>query len=153
MSMESRLPILVDHDGCPKQATEFMLRQSAKQSYPMILVANRMPWGAMPAHVSIQIVSGGMNAADDWIADVAVAQQIVVTSDIPLADRVIKKGALVLTYTGALLDQNNIGERLAIRNLSTELRSAGSFSKGGGGGFDLGKFAQGWQSLVAKRIG
>jgi uncharacterized protein YaiI (UPF0178 family) len=62
------------------------------------------------------------DAADDLIADAAMPGRLVITADLPLADRALKAGAQVLTHHGAALTPANIGARLATRDLMADLR-------------------------------
>jgi hypothetical protein len=72
----------------------------------------------------------GMDAADDWIAERAGPSDIVITSDIPLASRCVKAGAAVLAPNGKPFSEESIGMTLAVRNLMTDLRSAGEITGG-----------------------
>jgi hypothetical protein len=76
------------------------------------------------------IVSEGPDVADDWIVERAGASDIVVTADIPLAGRCVKKGATVIGPTGKPFDDDSIGMALATRDLLTGLRSAGATMRG-----------------------
>ncbi len=76
------------------------------------------------------IVSAGPDIADDWIVERAGTSDIVVTADIPLAGRCVKKGATVIGPTGKPFDDNSIGMALATRDLLTDLRSAGASTRG-----------------------
>ncbi len=76
------------------------------------------------------IVKEGPDVADDWIVERAGATDIVVTADIPLAGRCVKKGATVIGPTGKPFDDNSIGMALATRDLLTDLRSAGVTTRG-----------------------
>jgi hypothetical protein len=76
------------------------------------------------------IVSEGPDAADDWIVERATEYDIVVTADIPLAGRSLRKGATVIGPTGKPFDDNSIGMALATRDLLTGLRSAGATTRG-----------------------
>ena len=73
----------------------------------------------------------GLDVADDWIVEHAGVGDIVVTADIPLADRCVKRGARVLAPTGRPFTPNSIGNDLATRNLMTELRDTGQIRGGG----------------------
>jgi hypothetical protein len=87
----------------------------------------------VPESATIERVTVGdrLDEADDWIAERARPGDIVVTSDIPLADRAIKAGAKVVTPDGRVLDPRTIGDVLATRNLMTDLREAGTIRGGG----------------------
>jgi hypothetical protein len=76
------------------------------------------------------VVSGRFDAADDWIVEQATPWDVAVTSDIPLADRCLKKGARVLDPKGRLFTQDSIGDAMASRELSAFLRDMGE--QGGG---------------------
>jgi len=80
--------------------------------------------------IDLKIVENGFDAADDWIVDHVLSDDIVVTSDIPLADRCLKKGASVLRPTGKKFTNDNIGQTLATRDLLADLRGAGEITGG-----------------------
>jgi uncharacterized protein YaiI (UPF0178 family) len=75
-------------------------------------------------------VTQGPDVADDWIVERAGEYDIVITADIPLAGRSVKKGATVLSPTGKPFDDDSIGMALATRDLMTDLRSAGAVTRG-----------------------
>ena len=76
------------------------------------------------------IVREGPDAADDWIVERAGASDIVITADIPLAGRCVRKGATVISPTGKPFTDDSIGMALATRDLLTDLRSAGTTTRG-----------------------
>ena len=78
----------------------------------------------------LHVAGEGFDAADDWIVDQVVHKDIVITSDIPLAARCLKRGACVLGPTGRHFTVSNIGDALATRNLLAEMRGAGIESGG-----------------------
>jgi uncharacterized protein YaiI (UPF0178 family) len=84
----------------------------------------REPW------IERVVVSSGMDAADDWIAERAGPGDIVVTADVPLAARGVKAGAAVIAPNGKPFDEDSIGMTLATRNLLHELRGAGEITGG-----------------------
>ena len=77
-----------------------------------------------------QVVEDGFDAADDWIVEQVEADDIVITADIPLAGRCLKKGAAVLGSTGKPFTEDMIGDALATRELLSELREAGTATGG-----------------------
>ena len=122
--------LYIDADACPVKAEAE--RVATRLRVPMILVCNG---GLRPSRnplVSLRIVDEGPDEADRWIAEACGAGDVVVTADIPLADRCLKAGAAVLTHGGAVLTTANIGERLATRDLMSDLRAADPFRTGGG---------------------
>jgi uncharacterized protein YaiI (UPF0178 family) len=80
--------------------------------------------------IALEVVEGGMDAADNWIVEHVQPYDIVVTADIPLASRCLKKGARVIGPNGKPFTENNIGDALATRNLLSELRDAGQITGG-----------------------
>lgn len=101
------------------------VKVAGRHGVPVTFVANA--WMALPrgARVHMRVVSGAFDAADDWIAEEVRAGDIVVTADIPLADRCLKKGACVLGPTGKPFTDDNIGNALATRELMADLRAYG----------------------------
>lgn len=122
--------ILIDADACPvKEEAE---RVATRYGLRMILVSNG---GIRPSRnplVESVFVSAGPDEADKWIADAAEAGDVVVTGDIPLAAKVVAKGATVVKHNGEQLTAVNIGMALATRDLMQDLRSADPFRQGGG---------------------
>jgi uncharacterized protein YaiI (UPF0178 family) len=122
------LHIYIDADGCPVK--EEVFKVAARYSLPVRLVANaplRLP---NDPRLEMVVVKGDFNAADDWIAEHADSDDIVITSDLPLADRCLSKGARVLTSTGRQLTQASIGNALAMRELLADLRQMGNITGG-----------------------
>jgi len=89
-------------------------------------------WMRIPeaGNVTLKVVEQGMDAADDWIVEHAEADDIVITTDVPLAARCVGKGAYVLGPTGKPFTDENIGPALATRNLLSELRELGEITGG-----------------------
>jgi uncharacterized protein len=84
----------------------------------------REPW------IERVVVGAAMDAADDWIADRAGSDDVVITADVPLASRCVKAGATVISPNGKPFDEDSIGLTVATRNLLHELRSAGEITRG-----------------------
>jgi uncharacterized protein YaiI (UPF0178 family) len=120
--------ILIDADACPVK--DECYRVAARHGLKVFVIANRLL--QTPRHPSIErvLVAQGPDAADDWIAERANPRSIVVTADIPLADRCVKAGAFVLAPNGKVFDRASIGMALAMRNLMEELRSGGEVTGG-----------------------
>jgi uncharacterized protein len=120
--------IFIDADACPVK--EEIYRVAARLAVPVTVVA--AGFIRVPQDPSIRRIAAGdrPDAADDWIVENLKPGDIVITADIPLADRSLKAGAEVLTPTGRVLDDNAIGMALATRNLMHDLRSAGETTRG-----------------------
>lgn len=135
--------LYIDADACPVKAEAE--RVATRLRIPMILVCNG---GLRPSPnplVSLVIVDEGPDVADRWIADNCGPGDVIVTTDIPLADRCIKAGAQVVKPNGEVLNAANIGQRLATRDLMSDIRAANPFHQGGGAAFsksDRSRFLQ-----------
>jgi uncharacterized protein len=116
--------ILVDADACPVKA--ILERAAERHGIPVILVL-AIPMKAVPRpNVTIQTVTGGPDAVDDWIMAHCQPGDIVVTQDIPLAAGVIERGGQAIGVRGEDLNAGNIAGRLATRNLLMQLRDEGA---------------------------
>lgn len=113
--------ILVDADACPVK--EEIYRVAFRHSVAVVIVANS--YFRIPDHALItkQVVSDGFDAADDWIADTANPQSVVITNDILLADRCLRAGATVLGNNGKEFTSNSIGAAIATRAIMADLRA------------------------------
>ena len=122
------LHIFVDADACPVKQEVYRVAKRCRLN--VTLVANS--WMRIPHEPGIQleVVSGAQDAADDWIVDHVGSHDIVVTADIPLANRCLKRGARVISPTGKPFTEDNIGQTVAMRDLLAELRGAGEITGG-----------------------
>ncbi|MDA0335300.1 MAG: YaiI/YqxD family protein [bacterium] len=118
------MKILVDADACPRAVKEILFRAVQRLKIPTTLIANQYMRVPLADHIDSIAVAAGPDEADDRIVELAEAGDLVITADIPLADRVVAKGATALDPRGTLLTAANIKERLATRDLLDELRSA-----------------------------
>ncbi len=117
--------ILIDADACPRAAKDILYKTTQRLKIDLYLVANQyMRTPPMP-HIKNVVVEDGYNVADDKIVDMTEEGDLIITADIPLADRVIKKGGFALNPRGELYDEDNIGHKLGVRDLMDELRSFG----------------------------
>lgn len=123
------LEIYVDADACPVK--EEVSRVAKRYGLNVTYVSNSGMRIPEQEGAKLVIVEGQCDAADNWIAERAVLNDIVLTADIPLAYRAVKAGARVLDFTGRVLSEANIGQVLATRDLMRELRDAGSLTGGG----------------------
>lgn len=121
------MDIFVDGDSCPVK--EEVYRVATRYQLAVTVVANKSM--AVPAWVKLQVVkSGHLDAADDWIAEQVKANDIVITADIPLADRCLKKKALVLGPKGEEFTGDNVGDAMATREIWQTLRQFGQAQGG-----------------------
>lgn len=122
------MDIYVDGDACPVKEEIYRL---ALRHDIRVLVVSHGPLH-VPARGRIEgiRVRKGFDAVDDWIAEHVVEDDIVVTADIPLADRCLKKGARVLAPNGQEFTGASIGGALATRELMEQLRQMGAVTGG-----------------------
>ena len=147
------MQIWVDADACPNVIKDILFRAAERTRVPVTLVANS--WIRTPASrlVTTLQVTGGFDEADDRIVELCSAGDLVVTADIPLASRVLEKGALALNPRGELYTADTIAQRLSMRNFMDELRGAG-VDTGGPAGFharDRQAFGNALDRWLAKR--
>ena len=122
------LDIFIDADACPvKQET---YRVANRYRLNVILVANSSMRIPNEGAVCLKVVDDGFDAADDWIVDHVQQDDIVITADIPLASRCLKKGARVIGTTGTPFTEESIGDIVATRDLMAELRESGEVTSG-----------------------
>jgi len=120
--------LFVDADGCPVK--EEIYRVAKRYQLKVTLVSNA--WMRIPREVWLTqvVVPGGLDAADDWIVEHVTENDIVISDDIPLASRSLKKGALVLSPRGRVHTEDSIGDALASRDLLSHLRDLGTMTGG-----------------------
>ena len=120
--------ILIDADACPVK--EEVYRVAFRRGIPVRVVSNA--WLRVPEHELIErvVVSDRFDAADDWIVEQAGSKSVVITGDILLADRCLKKGATVLGPNGKPFTAASIGGAIATRAIMADLR-AGAGAIGG----------------------
>lgn len=127
---ENKMKIWVDADACPKVIKEILFRAAIRTQTLTTLVANkRLEITHSPFIKSIH-VAAGFDVADNRIIEELSVGDLVITADIPLADAAIHKGASALDPRGQLYSENNIKQRLSMRNLNEELRDLGVISGG-----------------------
>lgn len=126
-----RLPVLhifVDADACPVKQEVY--RVARRCDLYVTLVANAFMRVPAEAGITLKVVGNAFDAADNWIVENVEPSDIVVTADILLASRCIKKGARVIGPTGKPFTESNIGQAVATRDLLSELRGAGEITGG-----------------------
>ncbi|MGO4672696.1 YaiI/YqxD family protein [Bosea sp. 2YAB26] len=124
----STIAIYVDADACPVKPEVY--RVAERHGLKVFVVANSFMMVPRESWIQRVIVSDGFDAADNWIAERVARGAIVITSDIPLADRCIKAGADVIGPTGKPFTEASIGMALATRDMMEDLRAAGAVTGG-----------------------
>jgi uncharacterized protein YaiI (UPF0178 family) len=115
--------LYIDADGCPvkqevyRVAERYQLQVAVVANKPLSLPSNSL--------FKMVVVAGAFDAADDWIVENCQPNDIVVTGDILLADRCVKKSVRVLSHKGVEFTAENIGSAVATRELMRDLRDMG----------------------------
>ena len=122
------LHIFVDADACPVKQEVY--RVAGRYGLDVTLVADSRMRVPDESWIALQVVKGGPDAADDWIVEHVQPRDIVVTADILLASRCLKKDACVIGPAGRPFTEDNIGQAVATRSLLSELRDAGEMIGG-----------------------
>jgi uncharacterized protein YaiI (UPF0178 family) len=120
--------LFLDADACPVKAEAYKVAR--RYGVHTFVVSNAFMMVPQDPSIERVVVSDGFDAADDWIAERAGPLDIVVTADIPLAERCLKAGASVLGSTGRPFTMSSIGMAMATRALMTDLRAMGEITGG-----------------------
>ena len=126
--MSPATAIYIDADACPVKAEIY--RVAERYGLKVYVVSNSYLGVPRDPRVELVVVSDGFDAADDWIAERAGPGDIVVTGDIPLADRSLKAGAAVIGNSGVPFTTSSIGMAMASRELMSTLRAMGETTGG-----------------------
>ena len=127
--MSTPLRILVDADACPVK--DEVYKVAWRRAVAVSVVSNSA--FRVPEHPLVErvVVSAGFDAADDWIAERADARAVVITGDILLADRCLKRGATVIAHNGRAFTPASIGSAIATRAIMADLRAGADGITGG----------------------
>lgn len=121
----SKLTLWIDADAIPNIAKQIIIKTAERTQTTTIFVANRAITLPRLPVLQMKVVEGGFDKADDYIAEQCVAGDVVITSDIPLANDCINKGAKVVTSRGFVYDKDNIKQKLNMRDFMDTMRSTG----------------------------
>jgi hypothetical protein len=146
------IEIFIDADACPVKDEVYKVAQ--RYGLKTFVVANAFM--QIPAHPAIErvIVEAGPDVADDWIAARAKRGDVVITNDIPLAERVLAAGAAAIAPNGRLFTPDSIGSAIAQRAIMEQLRSTGTITSGPPpfGKNDRSRFLQALDEAITKEI-
>jgi len=120
--------LYIDADACPVK--EEVYRVADRYKLQVFVVSNSWIRTPQSSRVTSVVVDAGPDIADDWIAERAGPKDIVITADIPLAQRSLAAGAQALRPTGRVFTLDNIGSALASRAIGEHLRSMGEITGG-----------------------
>lgn len=119
------MKIYVDADACPQPIKQILYKAAIRTNRQLILVANQAIFAPKDPLIKVVRVMSGADIADNYIAEHVEADDLVITADIPLADRVIDNHAVALNPRGEFYTKENIKERLSTRDFLHGLRSSG----------------------------
>ena len=122
------MEIYIDADACPVK--DEIYRVAKRYEAKVYVVANQAIFVPVRAGIERVVVKGGLDVADDWIAERVTADDVAITADIPLAARCLERGAIVLGSRGHFFTDESIGEALATRELMDTLRQGGMLGTG-----------------------
>ena len=122
--------IYVDGDAFPNLLKPILFRTIERLNIPTFVVANKKINIGKSKNITYIIVEAGADEADHHIVEMAKEGDLVITADIPLADRVINKNAHAIDHRGELYSVDNIKQYLAMRNLMEEIRDSGETTRG-----------------------
>lgn len=127
---EKEVKIWIDADACPKVIKEVVYKFSSRLRIPVVLVANSYMNIPHDELITFVKVDSGADVADMYIANHSSENDLIITADIPLASEIVKKGALAINPRGELYDEDNISERLSMRDFMKDLRDNGLVTGG-----------------------
>jgi uncharacterized protein YaiI (UPF0178 family) len=122
---EPELKIWIDADACPRPVKELVFRASERLNIPVVMVADRQvgrPGGSL---VSTIVVPKDMDSADKYIEQKVQESDLVITADLPLAAAVVEAGAVGINPRGEVYTEDNVRERLSMRDFLMGLRETG----------------------------
>ena len=119
------MKIWVDADACPVVVRDILFRASERTGVEVTLVANQFIRTPVSPKVTMLQVQAGFDVADNEIVKRCQTGDLVITSDIPLADEIITKGGHALSSRGEMFTKENIKSRLNIRDFMETMRSSG----------------------------
>jgi uncharacterized protein YaiI (UPF0178 family) len=124
------MQIWVDADACPGEIKELLFRAAKRTEIKLTLVANQSMHTPRSEFIDSLVVAAGANIADRRIVELLEPGDLVITADIPLAADAVAKGGKALNPRGELYTADNVGERLAVRNMLDEMRGGGQITGG-----------------------
>ncbi len=122
--------LYIDADAFPNLLKTILFRAIERLSLKTFVIANRKVNLGTSEHINYIVVASGPDEADNEIVKMVEEGDLIITADIPLADRVLTKKAHAINHRGELYTEDNIKNYLGMRNLMQELRDAGMPTKG-----------------------
>ena len=124
------MTLFIDGDAFPNLLKPIILKAIERLKIKTYVIANKKINIGKSQHIKYMIVDAGADEADHQIVEMVEVGDLVITADIPLADRIITKNAHAIDHRGELYSVDNIKQYLAMRNLMQEIRDSGEMTKG-----------------------
>ena len=124
------MKLYIDADALPNILKPILLRAIDKQKIQTFVVSNKKVTIGNSDFINYIVVDAGADEADNHIVELLEENDLVITADIPLADRTITKKAHAIDHRGELYTQDNIKQYLAVRDLMQSIRDSGEMTKG-----------------------
>ena len=146
------MKIWIDADACPKLIKDHVFKIAASKGIPVTLVANSGMWIPNSPLINLVTVDQGADVADNYIVEHSAVEDLIITADIPLAALIVEKGAIAINPRGEVYTEENISERLSIRDFMQELRDSGQDTGGPApfGKRDKAEFANSLNRILSK---
>lgn len=149
------MKIFIDGDALPNLLKPVLLKAINKNQIETYVISNKRIFMGDSQYIQSIIVGGEIDEADDKIVEMVEQDDLVITGDIPLADRVLVKKANAIDHRGGMFNDDNIKQFLSTRALMKEMRDIGMVSQGGGLSFgpkDVQAFANRFNQILAQRL-
>ena len=124
------MKLYIDGDALPNVLKPILLRAIVRLKLPTFVISNKHISIGKSKHITNIIVGSGSDEADHRIVEMVEEGDLVITADIPLADRVITRKAHAIDHRGKRYSVDNIKQSLAVRNLMQEIRDSGEMTRG-----------------------
>ncbi len=146
------MTLFIDGDAFPNLLKPIVLRSIERLKIPTYVIANKKINVGKSSFITSVIVDQGADEADHRIVEMCQEGDLVITADIPLADRVVSKNAYAIDHRGELYTEDNIKQYLAMRNLMESIRESGEMTGGPKpfGTKDTHAFANQFNAFLAK---
>lgn len=148
------MKLYIDGDALPNLLKPVLLRAIDRLSLETFIISNKRITIGESRNIKYMIVSAGADEADNRIVEMVEEDDLVITADIPLADRVISKNAHAINHRGGLYTVENIKDYLSMRNLMQDIRDFGGPTKGPApfSKKDVRDFANNFNNFLTKQL-
>jgi len=152
--MDTKMNLFIDGDAFPNLLKPIVTKAIERLKLKTFVIANKKITVGKSKHIEYIIVDAGADEADHKIVEMVKKNDLVITADIPLADRIISKNAHAIDHRGELYSVENIKQYLTMRNFMQEIRDSGEITGGpkAFGEKDGREFANQFNAFLGKRF-